>query len=431
MKKRYAFNLGRVYTLSLAELFAVFEREKLAFSLVELYREVLVIETERELDCVLLQKQLGGTVKIMEVLDELSRKKDIGPSGVFRDYFDIKLLRGKFFNPEIAGKITFGVSIYQVAREMPYLRDENKRVGLTIKKILKAAGYSARAVFPQKRALSLPSVTVTNERLLESGAEIDFLVGLDKIWLAKTLTVQDFEDYGRRDYQRPVRNIRVGMLPPKVAQSMINLAKVPGSLKADSTRAILDPFAGSGTIIQEAMLLGYKAIGSDANDAQIQSAQTNLEWIRNRYSLPPGKFQIILSDIRELPGKLAKLQITAIVTEGTLGPAYQHLPKPAEIKQNFADLEPVYLELFKSAKKILNPASLVVIALPAYRLAGSYAFFPIVDKIEKLGYDILSPLPAVLLERFDFLQVTERKSIIYDRKDQFVSREIFIFQIAD
>ena len=113
-----------------------------------------------------------------------------------------------------------------------------------------------------------------------------------------------------------------------------------------------------------------------------------------------------------------------------MGPAYKQPPTRQEVKQNFKDLEKIYLLAFKSFKKILNTGQLVVIALPAYRLSSSYTFFPIIDKIEKLGYNLLNPVPEVPLDQFDFLQVTDRKSIIYDRKDQFVSREILIFQLA-
>ena len=93
MKLKYAFNLGRVFTLSLAELFAVFENMGLNFRLVDLYREVLIIETETELDVKKLQRRLGGTIKIMKVLDSLGRKKIAGPSWVFKDYFDAKVLK--------------------------------------------------------------------------------------------------------------------------------------------------------------------------------------------------------------------------------------------------------------------------------------------------------------------------------------------------
>lgn len=426
MKFKYALHLGRVFTLSLAELFAVFENMGLDFRLVDLYREVLIVEMESALDFRGLQKRLGGTIKIMEVLDSLGRKKYLGPTAVFRDYFDDKLLKEKFLHSS-SGKIQIGISLYPLSKQLS-LHGEAKRMGLKIKEVLTTAGFSVRIVLPQQAAISLPSVAVTNEHLLEKGAEIDFLVGNERIYLAKTLSVQDFEDYGRRDYQRPIRDNRIGMLPPKVAQIMINLAEIPPQYCADPKHAILDPFVGFGTLIQEAIIQGVRGVGADISSKAIENAEKNLLWIKNRYKLPPGRFELIVSDVRNLPGNLPDLVCEAIVTEGTLGPAYTKVPEETTIKKNFKELSKTYLGAFKVFKKILSPGKRIVIALPAYRIAKDYCFFEIIDKIFDLGYTIVKPLPDIVLEKFDFLQVTPRGSIIYDRKDQFVSREIFIFK---
>lgn len=426
MKTKYAFNLGRVFTLSLAEIFAVFEQMEISFRLVDLYREVLIIETETELAVDKLQRRLGGTIKIMQVLDSLGRKKDAGPSFVFHEYFDIKLLKEKFLPPRTS-KLVIGISIYPMARGLP-LRGENKRLGFMIKEVLRQGGCPARIVWPQNDSISLASVVVVNEHLLEKGAEIDFLVGLERIYLARTLTVQDFEDYGRRDYQRPARDQQVGMLPPKVAQEMINLAQIPKTAVANPKAAVLDPFVGSGTILQEAMIMGYKTVGSDISEKAIDGAQKNLEWIKNRYKVPPGRFELFVSDAAELAANLPRLGYEAVVTEGTLGPAYTQPPKDKEIEANFKELGAIYLGAFKALLAILPSGKRVVIALPAYHIAGHYRFFEIIDSVEKLGYTIVDPIPPVVTEKYDFLLLTPRRSIIYDRKDQFVSREIFILK---
>src|SRR5262249_45616228 len=153
-----------------------------------------------------------------------------------------------------------------------------------------------------------------------------------KIFVAKTLVVQDFEDYGRRDYQRPVRDEKQGMIPPKVAQIMLNLS---GAQAGDT---ILDPFCGIGTIIQEGLLLSYRMIGSDINKAAIRGSEQNLEWFRNRYHVAAGKYGVEVSDatkVSELIEK-SKNKISSIVTEGTLGPIYGKYPPANEIQKNFA-----------------------------------------------------------------------------------------------
>lgn len=428
-KFKYAFNLGRVFALSLAELFAVFETMGLDFRVVDLYREILIIETETELEVAGLQRRLGGTIKIMGILDSLGRKKQAGPAEVFKDYFDARLLKEKFLTGGRNGKTQIGVSIYPMARPLP-LFGQVKRIGLALKDILTASGVSVRIVLPQHEAISLPSVVVTNEHLLEKGAEIVFLVAMERIYLAKTLVVQDFEDYGRRDYQRPARDNQVGMLPPKVAQIMINLARLPKKSQADGKSAVLDPFVGSGTVLQEAMIMGYKVLGSDISEKSVEKAERNLLWIKNRYKIAPNRFELFASDVKDLKNTLPNLEILGVVTEGTLGPGLSEAPGPNQIQKNFSDLEKVYLNAFKTFKQILKPQTPIIIALPAYRLVNRYEFFNIVDRIEKLGYYAVNPLPDALFENFEFLRntVTPRKSIIYDRKDQFVSREIFIFK---
>ena len=174
------------------------------------------------------------------------------------------------------------------------------------------------------------------------------------------------------------------------------------------------------------MIMGLHVVGSDISEKAVEAAEKNLLWIKNRYKLPPGHFQVVVSDVKDLQKNLPKFAYEAVVTEGTLWPAYTMAPDEKEIKKNFAALEKIYLAGLAAIKEVLGPGKRVVIALPAYRTESGYHFFDIIDKVSKLGYDVVDPLPAVLMERFDFLLVTGRRSIIYDRKDQFVSREIFI-----
>ena len=106
-------------------------------------------------------------------------------------------------------------------------------------------------------------------KVLEKGGELVVFVRSDTTFdLGRTETVQDFKTYRLRDIGRPRRNAKRGMLPPKLARMMINIA----SPKHNDT--ILDPFCGSGTIIHEAFLLGYKnIIGSDISEKAVRDRQ--------------------------------------------------------------------------------------------------------------------------------------------------------------
>jgi tRNA G10 N-methylase Trm11 len=290
-------------------------------------------------------------------------------------------------------------------------------------------GSSIRLVLPEFNSLALASVVVTKNQLIEKGAEICVIPDTKQIFIGKTLVVQDFEDYGRRDYQRPFRDDRQGMIPPKVAQIMINLsASKPGSV-------LLDPFCGMGTIVQEGVLLGHKVVGTDLERFNISSAEKNLEWFRNRYKLPKTRYHVEASDARHASKVIQNListkainGVNSIVTEGTLGPVYSKFPKTSDIEKNFEDLSKLYSEVFEDVNLYLKTGGSVVMCLPCYKKnANEYIRFKDLDFITSKGYHIESLIKPALAEKMPFLRLTSRGTAIYDRKDQIVAREIVNF----
>ncbi len=444
---KYAFVLGRVYTLSVAELVAVLEKPDASLNLsgepvkiLEASEEVLVIETEKPLYVDRLQKKLGGVIKILEIVDIIKKRESDSINFALKHYFKPSVLKKQFFK-EYKGKMQFGVSIYILDMQLlerpapnpnaktpqffTSIFTEPKRVGMMIKNGLTESGLSVRLVLPEFNSLSLASVVVTKNLLLSKGAEICILASAQNIFTAKTLTVQDFEDYGRRDYQRPARDEKQGMIPPKVAQVMLNLANCPGG------ETILDPFCGIGTIVQEGLLLGFRMIGSDINKIAIKGSEQNLEWFRNRYKVAPGKYGVEISDATKVSGLIAKSgnKINAIVTEGTLGPIYGQYPKPEEIQANFKDLEKLYKKSFTEFSKFLPSKARIVMCVPAYRKnRDAYEMFPSLDFAQDLGYNLVDIISPGVAKKMKFLKLTERKTSIYDRKDQVVAREIAIFE---
>jgi tRNA G10 N-methylase Trm11 len=426
---QYAFVLGRVYTLSLAELLQVLAGLGITYRVMACSPEVVVIETDQPLNAVQLQARLGGVIKIIRLFDTFQKKGKEFPSQVLANYFTFKRIKEYFH--EYSGKKQFGVSIYSLDPSVRF-REEAARVAFLIKKVLQDQAQSVRAVLPQFPSQALSSVQVNENQILQKGAEVVIISGNQRLFVGKTLVVQNYEDYGRRDYQRPSRDEKVGMVPPKVAQVMINLA---GPLKP--LEYILDPFCGSGTILQEAILMGYRAIGSDLEQKMVENSEKNLEWFRNRYHVSPGRYKLFKSHAAEISMHLpaesplgsANYKIAAVVTEGTLGPIYGKLPKKTEMQNNFKTLTKLYEQVFKEFKKILAPGSRVVISLPAYKISISdYEFMPNLDFATENGYTVLDPLPPELTAKYRFLRLTPRKSIVYDRKEQVVAREIIIFK---
>lgn len=442
---QYAFVLGRIHTLSLAELFAILEKADPAIglsgepvSIIDASEEILIIETKTPLKHELLQKKLGGVIKILQIVDSIKKRQQDSINFALKHYFKPSTLK-KSFLKDYKGKVQIGLSLYILDTELLKKPDrfsgknqppiqtnifsEPKRLGMMAKKTLTETGASVRLVLPEPNSLSLASVVVTKNLLLQKGAEICILANKEMIFVAKTLVVQDFEDYGRRDYQRPVRDEKQGMIPPKVAQIMLNLSG------CKSGETILDPFCGIGTIVQEGLLLGYKMLGSDINKKAILGSEQNLEWFKNRYHIAPGKFHVETADACDVAKLLEKHKISAIVTESTLGPMYTYFPKKEEILKNHADLVALYKKAFVEFNKFLSSGQRIVMCLPAYRRGkNDYEPMPSLDWAKDLGYNIQDLISPILAKKLKFLKLTQRGSAVYERKDQIVAREIVIFQ---
>ncbi|MFA6410646.1 MAG: DNA methyltransferase [Candidatus Buchananbacteria bacterium] len=364
---KYVFILGRNFKLSVAEILAVLPQAKV----IEETSSFLIVENE-EFDCAEILKRLGGTIKIGKIIDSQISKK-------------VTVEKLKEIKTE--SKLNFAVSYYDA---------KPNNLGMMIKKELKDSGISCRLVVSKDKALS--SVVVTKNKCHE------FLV-LGKKWLGQTCAVQDFEDYSNRDYGRPVRDMISGSMPPKLAKIMINLAQLPIG------ETILDPFCGSGTVIQEALLLGYKAIGSDVSDKAIRDSQKNLEWLVNNSNQPIRKsnYKILQADVKQISKAVS--QADAIVTEPYLGPALRGNEKIQEIEKIIYQLAELYDKAFVEFLKILNPGSRVVIIFPAFRTGKDILEMPILPEIKKLGYT----------------QINKDK-LVYSREGQKVWRQIYIFQ---
>lgn len=304
---------------------------------------MLVIETEQPIP----YEKLGGTVKAGEIIES-------SITGYLKSM-------GK-------ASIDFGVSAYGV--KLPDMRE--------IKRDLGDMGIKTRFVLP-KEGTELSSVVVKKQRLVE------FLVTND--YTARTVWVQDFEDWNKRDYGRPEVEAHIGMLPPKVARQMVNLAIPVSSLQYPAT--ILDPFCGVGTIASEALVLGHEVIASDISSAQVQRTRENVEWLQRNFKFKILNFKLLQADAREISKKVPVGSVNAIVTEPDLGPntgntKYQ---TPGVMEK----LEKLYLDALQDWKKVLKPNGTVVMVLPAFG-EDKTLVKNVVDKLAAIGY-ILSKGP--------------------------------------
>jgi len=251
--------------------------------------------------------------------------------------------------------------------------------------------------------------------------------GSKGIYVGKTLTIQDYESYSFRDYGRPARDAFSGMIPPKLAKMMINLA---GKEKTD---LFLDPFCGSGTILQELVLLGYKnMVGTDSSEKSVTDSTTNLNWLFEKYPIKKNDFaiKIVNADVRKLSSQVSFKTASAIVTEPYLGSPKASYFNEEGIRKEIKKLEELYLAAFDEFRKVLKDNGVVVIIFPVFRFNNKFFYLEILEQIKKLGFkkkDYLqeNPKGTELLR----LNLSSRDSVIFFRPGQTISREIFIFSL--
>jgi tRNA (guanine10-N2)-dimethyltransferase len=390
---RYFFVLGSNPTLSLAELTAVFNHGQ--FSLVQ--KNIAILETDEKINSNILEK-IGGTIKFGIIHNEL----------VSLATQDILKSIATFSKPEKPkSKFNFGISHYGKSKI------NLKVLGMEFKKLLKQSDINSRWVISREPTLS--SVVVEQNKLVtEKGLEIVMIEFNKKLFLGKTIAVQPFKELSFRDYGRPARDDRSGMLPPKLAQIMINLS----GAKLDNT--ILDPFCGSGTILTEAILMNYQnLIGTDISHKAISDTKKNIDWIKNNYQLTITNYELKNADTTQISKKIKPSSVDAIITEPYLGPQRGGF----EINKIVKELEQLYSKSLMEFKKILKPNGKIVMIWPSFSVKPRSIFLnPNIS-----GYKIINPMPKDLQKNI-FLKLTTRNTMVYGREDQKVWREIVILQ---
>ncbi|KKR99896.1 MAG: hypothetical protein UU49_C0002G0010 [Candidatus Magasanikbacteria bacterium GW2011_GWC2_41_17] len=383
---QYIFILGREPELSTAEIFSLFKRLKIEYKVSFFQKETLILDIIEKMDTAKVMAQLGGTIKIAEVKKQFGKIESID----FKKEI-LNLIKEKITDK----KIFFGISAY--IGKFPTL-------GLQIKKELANQEIKARFVSSREKVLS--SVVVkTNKLLNENGLEIIIAGDKNQIWIGRTLIIQPFAEFSERDYGRPGRDKFSGMLPPKLAKILVNLAEI------SQDAVILDPFCGSGTILTEAMLMEYvNVLGSDNSDKAIADAQKNIDWLKLKNCKLTKCNAVLLSKC--FPAN----SVDAIITEPFLGPPLRDRETKENIQKIIDGLTQLYYASLNEFAKVLKPNGVIIMIWPVLQ---QRFFLPLLEKMTIMNLRIESLFPPAF-QQFK----TQRQTLIYARPDQKVGREI-------
>lgn len=384
--------LGSHPTLSLAEL-AVVTGQTPAKTMND-----IAIFDDIGMDLLQLNDRLGGTQKLGII---------IGSMPTWNQEELATFIASDLMSTIESGKISFGFSVYDMgnAAGSTDARRSTQALGIETKKHLREAERSARYVISKSPTLS--SIILRTNHLLDRGAEYCFFMTPGEIIIGRTVAVQDAEAWSTRDFGRPRRNAKQGMLPPKLSRMMLNLSGINLS-----TATVLDPFCGSGTILMEAALLGAKSlIGSDINEEAVADTEENFTWLEAQgVSVPP--VQLVGASAQTVAPHIEPTSVDLIVTETYLGRPRKGTETKKEVDDAVAYVANLYLESFTALLPTLKSGATLVIASPVHTFDGKDITFDARTILEPLGYTH-SPLPF--------------EPIIYRHADQLVGRRIWRF----
>ena len=383
--------LGRLPKLSIAELEAMFGKSHVR----AVSRSTAVVDTNG-----LSIDSLGGSLKCGKVIHTLPAD---GPPtleqpshGITRTYVHQLLAVG--------GKITLGISAYGLSTSPHQLQ----KIGLLLKTSMKKHNVSLRLI--PNTTTELSTATSHNNKLGLSPKKRElFIIKTDDgaIIIAESNGAQNITAYARRDRNRPRRDAFVGMLPPKLAQIMVNLA-VGNATKA----TILDPFCGTGTVMQEALLKGYDVCGSDLSQKMIDYTTENLAWLQSKYHITGTVRSLEQADAMTHQWTEGQ-QLDAVVCETYLGQPFSAPPSPKKLHEVTGNCNHIITNFLRNIHSQLTPGTTLCIAVPAWRDASrNLTHLPLIKGLEALGYTLQQP------------------PLIYSRSDQVVVREILLLKTA-
>ena len=391
---KYVAIAGRQPLISLAEIQALYDK---AARLVGKKLVFFEIDEDGEENISPDINRLGGSLKLGR-------------------YFDTDFSKlAKFLattHPE--GKITLGISDFSKQKKSGLAKQKS----MELKRNLARVGRSARVITSNEPEIS--SATAHHNQLGEKAGCFEIFLIDREMYLS--LGTQNITAYTERDQARPARDAKVGMLPPKLAQILINLCgKLPKGAR------VLDPFCGTGVVLQEAAIMGYIPYGTDLNERMVEYSKKNLSWLfnernRKRFKILPDliqkKDQILNAiSVGDATSFSWEGEIGAVAFEGYLGTPMSKPPVDIKFKTEKAKCREIAMGFLKNITPQIKSGTPVVMALPAWlRENGKYAGLNILDEIQEMGYN------------FEKFQDLSQSDLLYYREGQIVAREIIVIR---
>lgn len=375
--------LGRQPAISLAELESLYGPKN-----VEPFNDqtalVKFLPTKINLDF------LGGCIKLCQPLHSLN-------SNNWQEITSYIITCLPQLIENTTGKINLGISVYGLTISPQKIN----ATSLKLKKFIKTELAKSARVVPNIEPELSSAQVIHNKLTANNGIEIIISVNQNRTIIAKTISVQNIFAYANRDQKRPARDAKVGMLPPKLAQIIINLA-----LGQNEVNVLLDPFCGTAVILQEILIRGLSPYGTDLDQRMVDFSTKNLNWLLQKEH----NIKLHQADATKFHWD----NFDTIASETYLGRPFSTEPNHAKLKEVIQDVNTIIKKFLKNVAGQTKPGFRMCLAVPAWFTKNGIKHLPIIDQLTDLRYTQVSFVHA------------KNHQMIYHRDNQIVGRELLV-----
>lgn len=380
----YALVLGTNADLSLAE--AASQYPDARFSLIG---DVLLMESEEKPTL----SRLTGCIKIAAEIANVPLK-DLKPERI-ADWMEA--------NQRTPGKIVYALSFFGDNW------NETRRFPLECKRVFKER-FSRPVRWFADADGQTSSAAVHKLGLITEGYDFLVIVKNGQARVAATIEVQNPDLWTKIDMDRPRRNAKNGMLPPKLAEMLVHLA-------GRTTNVLLDPFCGSGTLLEAAARNHVPTVyGSDNVPLIVDDAKQNLAWAMEEGLMSQtSDVRVAVADATA-PLDLPDGSVDTVISEGFLGKPLQGYEPAEPLEQERRGIERLWEDSLRAWHPTLAPNAQLIIVWPQYRTSQHETRVDVSDeRLRAVGY---------VRDTFEVAGKGQQKDLVYGRENQHVTRRI-------
>lgn len=214
-----------------------------------------------------------------------------------------------------------------------------------------------------------------------------------KQYFGKITQKCDYSEIEKRDMEKPSRRPSLD-ISPRLAKILINLSGVKVGEK------IYDPFCGIGVVLQEALIQGIDAVGSEIDSVAVKGAEENMKW----FEFPKERYLLINSD----SSKVEIPEVNGIATEPDLGSTLKKIPTRAKAESTLKEFENLMISVINNVKEHVKGK--IVFTSPHIRIGKKRLHCNIENICERTGYSLAD------------------EGIAEFRENQIVGRMIYVLQ---